>query len=232
MTVRTKNLIALLFAPVLLGFTLTAALAGRCGDDVDGERVACACGDVVVSDTRLLASDPVVRERCAADGLAIRAPQGAESITLDLGGLTLAGRGAGTGVLVLDGGREGAVVVGGRDGSPGHVAGFRVGVAARGSRKLKAAENLIVVGNDSDGLRISGRGAAVRGVVADDNGDRGVRVRGRDHALDGVSARGNKHFDLRVSGNGHYVGADARTIEGRASRVTGAGNAVSAEIAR
>ena len=232
MALRGTKLSTIVLVPALLVLAISAAEAAPCGDDVDGERVACSCGDTVVADTRLLPGDPVVRERCRANGLIVSAPREVESLTLDLGGQSLVGRGSGTGILVLDGGRDGAILIGGRDGAPGHVAGFRVGVSARGSRKLHAAENLIVVGNDADGVRVSGRGSVVRGVVADDNGGSGVRAHGRDHALDGVSARGNRRFDLRVSGNGHYVGADARTVEGRASRVTGSGNVVTPEVAR
>lgn len=43
----------------------TTALAAPCGDALDGRRVACRCGDTVVTDTRLLATDPVVTTRCA-----------------------------------------------------------------------------------------------------------------------------------------------------------------------
>lgn len=208
------------------------AFAGHCGDDVDGERIACACGDVVVSDTRLSRTDPVVSERCRSDGLIVRAASGIESLTVDLNGNTLTGEGRGTGILIHDGGTAGAILIGGRDGAPGQVAGFRVGVSARGSGTLFAAENLLLIGNETDGIRLSGRAASIRGVVSDDNGSHGIRARGRDHALAGVSATGNGRADVRVSGNGNYVGTDARTRERGSTHVTGGGNVVADEVAR
>ncbi len=202
------------------------ALAANCGDDVKGQRIPCACGDTVVSDARLARTDPVVTQRCLQDGLTIRAAGQVESLTLDLAGLPLTGSGVGVGIRVINGGSLGAILIGGKDGAPGQVAGFRVGVSARGARGLRAAENLLVLGNETDGLRISGRGTALGGVVADDNGRSGVRAHGRDHNLEGVSATGNQRYDLRVSGNGHFVGADPDTLHRGASRVTGSGNVV------
>ncbi len=88
-------------AIVVASFLLSgAAAAAPCGDDVKGVRVACHCGDTVVSDTRLRPEDPVVSGRCPLDGLAIRADALAESITLDLAGLSLVGTGAGIGLEV------------------------------------------------------------------------------------------------------------------------------------
>lgn len=210
------------------------AAAANCGDDVNGQRVPCACGDTVVSDTRLVRTDPVVTQRCPEDGLTIRAAGQVESLTLDLAGLPVTGSGAGVGIRVINGGSLGAILIGGKDGALGQVAGFRVGVSARGSAGLRAAENLIVLGNEADGLRISGRGAALNGVVADDNGRSGVRAHGRDHSLEGVTAKGNQRYDLRVSGDGHFVGTDANTLNRGASRVTGSGNVIAptAEVAR
>src|SRR5512139_3286279 len=222
------------FSTTLLVLSAGVASASNCGDDVDGQRVPCACGDTVISDTRLVKTDPVVTQRCPDDGLTVRAAGQVESLTLDLAGLPLTGQGSGIGIHVLDGGSAGAILIGGKDGGPGQVAGFRVGISARGSRGIRAAENLIVLGNETDGVQVSGRGAALSGVVSDDNGRSGVRAHGRDHSLEGVSAAGNGRYDLRVSGNGHYVGADAETLERGAARVTGSGNVVApaAEVSR
>ena len=222
------------FSTTLLVLSAGVALASNCGDDVNGQRVPCACGDTVVSDTRLVKTDPVVTQRCPDDGLVLRAAGQVESLTLDLAGLPLTGQGSGVGIQVLDGGSRGAILIGGKDGSPGQVAGFRVGISARGSRAILGAENLVVFGNETDGVRLSGRGATLSGVVADDNGSSGVRAHGRDHSLEGVSAAGNGRYDLRVSGNGHYVGTDGATLERGAARVTGSGNVVAptAEVSR
>lgn len=219
---------------ISIAFHRGLAEAASCGDDVGGERVACACGDVVVSDTRLRSTDPVVRGACPADGLTLRAAGDVESLTLDLAGLQLTGKGRGTGILVSDGGRQGAILIGGRDGQPGQIAGFRVGVSAQGSRGILAAENLVVLANETDGLRVRGRGASLRGIVTDANGRSGVRAHGRDHSLDDVSATSNGRYDLRVSGNGHLVVTDPATLDKGTARVTGDTNVVlpSSEAAR
>jgi hypothetical protein len=231
---QLKRILSRIFSATLLVLSAGVAGAANCGDDVNGERVACACGDTVVSDTRLVKTDPVVRQRCPDDGLIIRAPGQIESLTLDLAGLPLTGKGRGVGVQVLDGGSQGALIIGGKDGRPGQIAGFRVGISARGASGLRAAENLIVLGNETDGIQVSGRGAVLNGVVADDNGRSGVRAHGRDLSLEGISAAGNRRYDLRVSGNGNYVAPDAETLERGAARVTGGNNVIepTTEVAR
>jgi hypothetical protein len=65
---------------------LAAPVLADCGDSIDGERVPCRCGDIVIADTRLQPDDPVVTERCPADGLLVRAPVQARTIVVDLNG--------------------------------------------------------------------------------------------------------------------------------------------------
>ncbi len=216
---------ALPFA-LILAVRATTAAAGVCGDDIGGERVACACGDTVVSTARLQRSDPIVGGSCPGNGLVIDAARDVESVTLDLAGFSIIGDGGGTGILVRDGGSEGAYVIGGPDGRPGQIAAFRVGVSARAARGIRGAANLIVSGNAQDGVRISGRASVLSGIVADENGRSGIVARGRDHALDGVAARDNGHNDLRVSGNGNFVATEETTTSRGATRVTGRGNVV------
>src|SRR5437773_11788003 len=87
---------------------LLVALAGParavrpCGDDVDGhgKRVACACGDVLVSSRVLGPADEVTAAPCPANGLVVAA---SGPVTLDLGGRTIAGDGQGMGLLVVGG---------------------------------------------------------------------------------------------------------------------------------
>jgi len=133
------HLSALFMVVVLCPPALASTL---CGDDVDGQRVACSCGDTVVSSTRLRQEDPVVNQRCSHNGLQLRAAGSIDSLVLDLAGFTLTGSGSGTGILVLDGGSQGAVIVGGNPSEPGHVAGFRRGIRTHGRRGLKATHNL------------------------------------------------------------------------------------------
>jgi hypothetical protein len=223
---------ALPYTLIFIGYAASAA-AGVCGDDVAGERIACACGDTVVASARLQRNDPVASGPCPSNGLILDAATGVESVSLDLAGLSLLGSGSGTGVLVRDGGAAGATLIGGPDGRPGQIAGFRVGISARGSRGIRDAANLIVSGNEQDGVRIAGRASTLSGIVADENGRSGVVARGRDHALDGVAARKNGHHDLRVSGNGNFVATDESSSEGTTNRITGSGNVVTgAEVQR
>ncbi len=216
---------ALPFALVILAYAVSAG-AGVCGDDVGGERVACACGDTVVASARLQRTDPIVTGACRNGGLVLDAAADAESVTVDLAGLSIIGSGSGIGIFVRDGGSAGAYVIGGPDGRPGQIAGFRVGVSARGSRGIGGAANLVVSGNAQDGVRIAGRAATMSGIVADENGRSGIVARGRDHALEGVAARKNGHHDLRVSGNGNFVATEESTSAGSSSRITGRGNVV------
>jgi parallel beta-helix repeat protein len=68
--------------------------AADCGDEAGagGARVPCACGDAVVTNTMLQATDPIVMDGCRDDvaaGLDLVQP----SITLDCAGLTIDGPG-------------------------------------------------------------------------------------------------------------------------------------------
>src|ERR1041384_6030684 len=111
--------------------------AKLCGDDVGGQDVACACGDVIVSDVVLDASDPVTQERCAADGLVVRSPQASHGLTVDLRGQSLRGSGHGAGILLLDGGPGGASVVS-TGGTTATIEGFQDGVLAHGDTAVAA----------------------------------------------------------------------------------------------
>ena len=191
-----RAFLALSFAAFVLVPATRAAAA--CGDDVDGKRVACSCGDVVVSDTRLQPSDPVVAERCASNGLLVRAKPDAASIVLDLGGLTILGTGQGTGIYVIDGGTDGAVIVGG-NGGPAEVAGFGTGFRARGQRSVRELRNVSFTANVRDGVVLRGAGAEVLGVSAERNGRDGLRVGGRGTRLDGVSSQQNGGDGVRMT---------------------------------
>jgi len=182
-----------------------------CGDAIEGERVACHCGDVVVADVRLQPGDPVVIDRCPADGLLVRVPAQSRSVVVDLNGQEIRGSGVGTGIRILSGGSEGAEIVGGVGGVAGVVSGFGegirstrpddlrlltnvvvrdsrdTGVVLRGNRA--ALESVRVEGNGGDGLRTSGRSVDLIGVEAEDNGERGLRDRSRAGERDVTSQR-------------------------------------------
>lgn len=181
-----------------IGLLATRAIAA-CGDDIDGERVPCRCGDIVVADTRLQADDPVIAESCMIDGLFVRAPHGAETIRLDLAGLTMSGTSHGTGIHVLNGGREGAVITGGSGPGQAQVTGFRSGFRAAGQRSVKELSNINFVGNVSSGVTLRGAGTVVRRVTAENNGRDGLRIGGRATQLEEVEASKNGRYGVLLT---------------------------------
>jgi hypothetical protein len=198
------RLSALLVAAVVT-IPASVALAANCGDHIGGERVACACGDVVVSDTRLQASDPVVSSPCPGNGLLVQAQSGGRSIRLDLGGLTIRGMGHGVGIRVLDGGQTGAVIVGGDHGQRGRIRGFRNGVRAYGRTSLATLTAVDVDDNAREGVRLWGSEARVADVRARGNGGTGVRVSGRSPVLEHVETRDNARDGVHVTGRSPRV---------------------------
>jgi hypothetical protein len=200
-------------APWLLtAMSLTVLLAAApalaaCGDDVDGKRVPCRCGDVVVSSTRLQPGDPVVAGRCPADGLIVRAQPGADSIRLDLAGLSLLGSGHGTGIRVLDGGKQGASIIAGGENESAEVVGFGTGFRARGQRSVRELRDIGFTANARNGVNLRGAGTDIVGVTAERNGGDGMRIGGRSPRLENVEAQQNGRFGLRVTSSGANVGA-------------------------
>ena len=182
---------------------LLVALAGParavrpCGDDVDGhgKRIACACGDVLVSSRVLGPADEVTAAPCPANGLVVAA---SGPVTLDLGGRTIAGNGQGIGVLVV---RGSLLLVG-----PGAVERFQVGVLAHGVQALRSAVNVRVAGNRLDGLVAQGDGFTVLGSVAEGNGRNGFSLGGVNYALDGNRASANGRHGFKLTGMGTHVG--------------------------
>src|SRR5437016_9412953 len=142
---------------------LLVALAGParavrpCGDDVDGhgKRIACACGDVLVSSRVLGPADEVTAAPCPANGLVVAA---SGPVTLDLGGRTIAGNGQGIGVLVV---RGSLLLVG-----PGAIERFETGVRAEGDAPLARVTAVRVADNRLDGLVAHAEGYALQGSAA------------------------------------------------------------------
>src|SRR5207249_6082245 len=182
---------------------LLVALAGParavrpCGDDVDGhgKRIACACGDVLVSSRVLGPADEVTAAPCPANGLVVAA---SGPVTLDLGGRTIAGTGQGIGVLVV---RGSLLLVG-----PGAVERFQVGVLAHGVQALRSAVNVRVAGNRLDGLVAQGDGFTVLGSVAAGHGRNGFALGGTNYALDGNRPSANGRHGVKLTGLGTHVG--------------------------
>jgi hypothetical protein len=191
-----------------LVLTAVVALAGpavakRCGDDVDGADVPCACGDEVVSST-VLGDDPVVRTVCPYDGLLIRTRDEATSIVLDLAGHTLRGRGRGVGLRVLGGGPGGATII--SSGAPAALEGFDDGIVARGRDGIAVVQDLAIRGSRRDGMRVTGRDFVVRRVhVAGARRD-GFALGGSGFEISDTHAEDCGRFGYFVMGDSGVVG--------------------------
>jgi len=200
MRVLSRDLLYMSTSLLAILLAAGSAEAAVCGDDVEGERVACGCGDVAVSDTKLAPEDPVIQTRCLSDGLLIRAAREATSIRLDLAGLSIVGLGVGTGIQVIYGGSEGAVIIGGPEGKAGTVSGFRTGLRGHGQRSVAELRNLILKGNEADGLVLRGDGTRIVDVIAESNGRDGLRLGGRGAELQNSHGIVNRRHDVRVTG--------------------------------
>ncbi|HIF62995.1 MAG TPA: hypothetical protein EYG16_12165 [Deltaproteobacteria bacterium] len=202
----------------------SSALAAACGDNVGGQRVACSCGDVLVSSATLRADDPVVADApCSHNGLTIRAPRGAQTVTLDLGGNSLLGSGLGTGVNVVSGGVGGALV---RGGAGSEIVGFTYGLRAGGRSSLARVEDLGLRANRRDGLVARGDGVELVNVSSSSNGRHGLDLGGNNGVLRGVSSTGNLKSGARLAGTGNSVQADLAG-NGEQSRLRASGNDLS-----
>ena len=167
----------------------------RCGDDVDGKRVPCRCGDLLVSSRTLGERDRITRDVCPGGGLMVDA---AGPVTLALGGHTVRGSGQSAGVLVL----RGTLTITG----PGGIERFHTGLMARGPAALASAVGLRVAENRHAGIAIDAAGYAIQGCVAEHNGGDGFMLGGSAYALDGNRAVGNGRYGFNLMGMGAHAG--------------------------
>jgi hypothetical protein len=166
---------------VFVAFSTAAAWADVCGDTSGpgGTDVPCACGHTVTTDTVLNATDPVTTSVCTCDGLIVRS-----SVTLDLGGHTIAGSGICDGINIGGGSAGINVVVGG-----GEVARFGMGVVLRGEPGPNRVHDLRVLENSEGGILL-GPEAIVEDCVVSRNGGTGIDVdTGNDPPGGGVVRR-------------------------------------------
>lgn len=231
-SIRSGFLRPLRFCPPLTVALAVAALAlvsGRsaladCGDSIDGERVACRCGDVVITDTRLQPDDPIVTEQCPADGLLVRAPAQSQSIVVDLNGQEIRGSGVGSGIHILHGGSEGAEIVGGIGSVPGTISGFREGVRSMRPNGLRSLTNVVVRDSRDSGVVVRGNRTSIESVRIDGSGADGLRTSGRSVDLLGVETEGNGRRGVR-----DHARAGEREVT---SQVNGAVDAIREQRAR
>jgi hypothetical protein len=207
--------------------TVRVAAAGACGDSVDGARVACACGDVVVTDTVLWPTDPVATEPCADDGLTIVAPRDVDSITLNLGGQSIVGRGYGTGIRVVRGGRLGAVIIGGDQGDArAEIARFATGIRASGRDVLREVRSVDVHDNIRDGVSVRASGVTIDDVRSENNGRDGLAIGGHGNEVTGVTATNNSRDGLKVRGSAATLEAETTGNARNGAAIGGRGHQV------
>lgn len=203
MTLRqlARRSIALLLALALFG--TAPAAAKRCGDDVDGRDVPCACGDELVVSTRL-AGDPVTSTVCRHDGLIIRAADERVSLVLDLAGHTLRGEGGGAGLRVVSGGPGGALIL--SDGGAASVEGFDDGIVGRGRDAVSLIQDVVIRGSRRDGLRLSGRDFIVRRVAVEGSRRDGFALSGTGFEIFATLAADSGRFGYFVMGESAIIG--------------------------
>lgn len=194
--------------PAVLLWALAAAppagWAALCGDDVDGQDVPCACGDVLVSSV-VLGDDPIVTgEPCSADGLLVRNPDSPRQLVIDLRGHRLRGTGAGAGLRVLAGGPGGALVI--SSGAPAVITGFTDGIVARGLDALALVEDVIIEGMGRDGIRVSGPEFRIRRVEVYRAARDGFALGGRGFEITETRAVGSGRFGYTVMGHAGRIG--------------------------
>lgn len=223
-----SNLLLRAFAAVAIVALPASVLAAECGDDVEGARIACACGDVVVSDVRLEAGDPIAGARCSRDGLLVRAAAGAESITVNLGGVVLTGNGQGVGLRIVNGGSEGAQIVG----AGATVSGFRHGVVARGRQVVQSISGLAISENGRSGLVVDTDGASITDIVSRANGAEGVLIAGADVRVSRLLVERNGGPGIRVRGEGHSISVRAGSNDGEAVQSSGQSHTIAVEELR
>ncbi len=208
-----RGVLGAAFALVIALIAPQRARAMLCGDDVGGADVPCACGDVVASSVRL-DDDPVTTQPCPGTALVVRVPAGGAGARIDLAGHSLRGSGRGIGLWILDGGRDGALVV--STGGAAVIDGFLDGVVAQGATALASIEAVVVRASARDGFRlIDAHGALVRDCEAVDAGRDGFWIGGSDVRVVGTRA-------VRSGRNGYHVGGMNATLEGNVAEASGA----------
>lgn len=250
---RRKRILLGLCGAVLATFGLVGAgEAANCGDTAGPRRsrVPCACGDTVVTNTRLRSTDPVVTNIC--DSLAIPAALviGGDGITLDCAGLKIRGgtedHGIGlTGILIQD--RNGVTVRGCQ------IEFFFDGIAStgRGNRLLSnkishTVDAFFVKGDSTWAVGNRAENCEARGIFMQSGKNIAILNNHVTHCLDGILFEGeeswigwnilteNRRHGVSVLGDRNQLyynmalgnGADEESGTGHGFHVEGTGNAV------
>ena len=203
-----------------------AGYAKLCGDDVDGSRVPCACGDTVVSDLTL-SDDPVTTTPCAGDGLVIRAAAADHGVTIDLAGKTLQGTGSGFGLWFVYGGPGGARLL--SSGGRATLVGFTDGIIAHGIDSVASIDNVLLRKPKRDGVHVAARNYQIHAVEVQDAGRDAVVAGGRGFDIRATRVSNSRRFGFLISGLGGTIGGLGEGDESQGSGrigfdVTGTGH--------
>lgn len=197
---------SILFRAALLAVVMLAAeeaYARMCGDSVDGRDVPCFCGDTVGSSV-VLTDDPVTTRQCPGDALVVRVSLTREELQIDLNGKTLRGSGRGAGIWVMAGGRNGAKIV--SNGAPATIQGFRDGIIGRVKNTISRIDNVTLLNNSRDGIRVFADRVQIHDSEARGSGRHGFSVRGRFWLLEDVRAVNNRRDGFNVTGTAGMLG--------------------------
>jgi len=190
--------------PLLVAIAAGPAAAKLCGDDVGGQDVPCACGDVVVSSV-VLGNDPVVTAGpCPHDGLLVRAPDARRGLAIDLHGTTLRGSGDGVGIRILAGGPGGAQLT--SSGAPATITGFGDGIVAHGTDTVALIQDVVMIDNRRDGVRVTGPDFAIRRVEVRGSRRDGFVLGGSGFQIADTSALDSGRYGYLVMGNTGQIG--------------------------
>jgi hypothetical protein len=210
--------VAILLA--LTGGALSPAAAAACGDGVG----PCRCGDVVVTDTSLAGSDPVLKTRCPCDGLIV-----APGVTLVIGGTIEAQAGNQCAGIRFTPGTAGAAV------KTGRINGFDIGVDAGGVTGLSISR-LLVGNSGTSGILVEGDDNRLESNVVTRSGLFGIDVFGarnevrlnrtEDAGLSGMTVSGpdsvvSRNLVLRSGFDGLSVFGDRAIVDRNGSRYNG-----------
>ena len=156
---------------------------------------------------------------CASSGLILRA-----GVTLDCGGLTIKGRGAGTGISALSG--EFVTIMN------CVVDSFSIGVQV-GGHGSHTVQGVRVINSKTNGVVVGGGFNAVTGVVAEKSAGVGFQIRGDNNQIGPTNvARDNARGGFTLSGNGQLVDTNYAVNNGGAGfSGTGRGSSFSANTA-
>lgn len=128
---------------------------------------------------------------CPADGLVV-----ATGVTLNLGGATLRGQGAGAGVRIEAGATDVTLRL-------GRVTGFATGVRGEGTTGVRVA-NVQVLDSAQDGVNLTGEGHTVEIAVIQSSGGLGVAVVGDAGRLSRLQVQSNGRAGVRDRARGEF----------------------------